>query len=196
MRTLSKLIFATTAGALLGTGANAETFNVTAEVSNTIALTETTPLDFGTLFIRRGLDSGGAAGAALVLGTDGTFSGTGTGAEGGAGTDIVSRVVSLGGSSPATLSVTGASAFANLTITLGTTTPLIHSSANPSLPTITLGTLTSNPTTAAGLTLDASGNGNIVIGATITASTVTGTTAGTAYADGTYTGTYAVSVSY
>ncbi|MDZ7923743.1 MAG: hypothetical protein U5M23_06715 [Marinagarivorans sp.] len=59
MNVLTKYIIATTAGALLATGANAATFNVTATVSSTIALAETTPLSLGTLYVARPTTAGG-----------------------------------------------------------------------------------------------------------------------------------------
>lgn len=105
MKTLTKYLVATTAGALLATGASAETFNVTAEVANTIALTETTPLSFGNLYVRRGTGAVTVGAGTLTLATTGSFTGTGTGDE----ATTTSRIVSLGGSSAGVLSVTGAS---------------------------------------------------------------------------------------
>lgn len=187
MNTFSKFVIATTAGALLATGANAETFNVTAEVANTIALTETTPLSFGNLYVRRGVGVG--AQATVTLTTGGTFTGTGTGAE----ATTPSRIVSLGGSTVGTLSVTGASPFAALTVTSNAApSALTHSSANPSLPTVAFNSITTLPAHNGTLTLDGSGNGDILVGGQITAAAP----GASAYAEGTYTGSYTVTVSY
>lgn len=189
MKTLTKYLVATTAGALLATGASAETFNVTAEVANTIALTETTPLAFGNLYVRRGTGAGTAG--TLTLSTTGAFTGTGTGNE----ATTFSRIVSLGGSSAGVLSVTGASPFASVTVTSNAApTDLIHSSGNPALPVVTFNSIVTDPVHNAALVLDANGDGDILIGGTMTAATAVA--AGTAYAEGTYTGTYVVTVSY
>ena len=189
MKTLSKYLVATTAGALLATGASAETFNVTAEVANTIALTETTPLNFGSLYVRRGTGAGAAA--TLTLTPAGAFTGTGTGAE----ATTVSRIVSLGSSTAGVLSVTGASPFASVTVTSNAApTDLIHPSGNPALPVVTFNAITTDPAHNAALALDAKGDGDILVGGQMTAASAAG--AGTAYAEGTYTGTYVVTVSY
>ena len=189
MNTLSKYLVATTAGALLATGASAETFNVTAEVANTIALTETTPLNFGNLYVRRGTGAGTAA--TLTLATTGSFTGTGLGTE----ATTVGRIVSLGGATAGVLSVTGASPFASVTVTSNATpTDLVHSSGNPSLPVVTFNAITTDPAHNAALVLDANGDGDILVGGQMTAATAVA--AGTAYAEGTYTGTYVVTVSY
>ena len=192
MNTLSKYLVATTAGALLATGASAETFNVTAEVANTIALTETTPLNFGNLYVRRGTGADGGGGpATLTLATTGSFTGTGEGDE----ATTLSRIVSLGGATAGVLSVTGASPFASVTVTSNAApTDLIHSSGNPALPVVTFDAITTDPAHNAALVLDANGDGDILVGGQMTAATAVA--AGTAYAEGTYTGTYVVTVSY
>lgn len=186
MNPISKYLIATTAGALLATGAHSETFDVSAEVVSTVALTETTPLNFGSLYIRRG--TAGVA-STLTLGANGTFTGTGQGTVGPTG----SRIVSLGGQTAAELTISGASPFTTLTIDTTTTgpTPLVHSSGNGTLPTIIVGALV---TDAVGgqITLDGNGDGTIRVGAPITTAAV-GTPA---YSEGTYTGEYTVSVSY
>lgn len=177
--------FALTAGvtALFSTGAHA--FDVTATVSNTIALTETTPLTLGNVYIKKGTGVGTAA--RLDLDPD-----TGLTSLGVTGT-VGSTFIGLGGSQAGVLSVSGAQAFGSLTVTHGALTDLTHSSGNPSIPPIDFTTLVSNPDDTETLTLDGTGSGQILVGGefTVAPSTATGT-----YQDGVYTGTYAITVSY
>lgn len=198
MKPISKYLIATTAGCLLSAGAHA--YDVTATVSNTITLTETTPLSLGSVFIRKGLDADGTTDstpAFIVLSpTTGDVTETAATADGDAG-DTISKFVSLGGAQAGVLSVSGAQAFGEVTITHDPTTPttnLTHESGNPSIPVIQFTTLTTSPADAATLTLDGTGAGDILVGGTFTA--VEAATAGTAYQDGVYTGTYSLTVSY
>lgn len=195
MRTFIKTLIATSAGTMLTAGAHA--FDATATVSNAITLTETTPMSLGSLFIKKGLDADAtttSTAAVLTLDQDaGSASTTTAGADGDAG-DILSNIVSLGGAQAGVLEVTGAQAFGSLTVTHGALTDLVHSGGNPAVPVIDFTTLTTTPAGGGTLTLDAAGSGQILVGGTFTAAVAA--TAGTAYQDGVYTGTYAITVSY
>lgn len=199
MRTFIKTLIATSAGTMLTAGAHA--FDATATVSNAITLTETTPMSLGSLFIKKGLDAqntGNGVGAILTLDQDaGTASTTTPGSDSAADIlagDIASNIVSLGGAQAGVLEVTGAQAFGSLTVTHGALTDLVHSGGNPAVPVIEFTSLLSTPGNTGTLTLDAAGSGQILVGGTFTAAVAA--TAGTAYQDGVYTGTYAITVSY
>ena len=203
MKNLTKLTLGALTLSFAAAQANAETFNATAEISNAISLTETTPFSIGTVFITKAdgtigdnADAGATDAAQINIDalTGAVTTGNGT-------TDTGDGAVTpLGGEQVGVLTVTGAAPFADLVITATAPTAandLVHSSANPAIPTINFLALTAiadDADNGGTLTLDASGNGNILIGGEFGASdraTFTGT-----YADGTYTGTYSVSVSY
>ena len=196
MKNMTKFLIAASASTLFTAGAHA--YNVTATVSSTIALTQTTPFTIGSVFIRKGLNADptatpGTLANIVIAPTTGVATATASSADADVG-DVVSKFVSLGGVTAGVLSVAGAQPFGQLTVTSGTPTDLTHSSGNPSLPVITFTAVTTSPATGAILTLDGTGAGQILVGGTFTA--VSATTAGSAYQDGTYTGTYAVTVSY
>lgn len=194
MKTFSKFLIATSAGTLLAAGAHA--FDVTATVSNTIALTETTPFALGSVFIRLHVDSDtDSTPAVLTVNPTTGAAATTAGTEADASPQQNSKFVSLGGVQAGVLTVAGAQPFGSLTVTHGTKTDLIHSSGNPSLPTIKFTTLTTSPIGGGTLTLDGTGGGQILVGGTFTAQEDT-STGGAAYQDGAYTGTYAITVSY
>jgi hypothetical protein len=194
MKTLTKYVIATSVGSLLAAGAHA--FNVTATVANTITLTETTPFTLGNVFVRLHVDTDTDSVPAYLTINPTTGAATTTaGTEADASPQQNSKLVSLGGVTVGVLSVSGAQPFGTLTVTHGTKTDLVHSSGNPALPTIKFTTLTTSPADAATLTLDGTGAGQIKVGGVFTAQEDTAT-GGNAYQDGTYTGTYAVTVSY
>ncbi len=187
MKTLSKYLCAVAAGTLLASGANA--FDVSATVSSTITVTETTPFSLGTLYVAASDGDGGTTAAATFVINPSTGATTATD---GAGADT-SKFVSLGGAQVGVITVTGAQAFGSVTVdSSATPTDLVHESGNPALPVIDFTTLTTSPADGATLTLDANGDGDILVGGTFTADD--STTA--AYADGVYTGTYDITVSY
>lgn len=195
MRTFIKTLIATSAGTMLTAGAHA--FDATATVSNAITLTETTPMSLGSLFIKKGLDAvntGNGVGAVLTLDQDAGSASTTTPGSDADGADTASNIVSLGGAQAGVLEVTGAQAFGSLTVTHGALTDLVHSGGNPAVPVIDFTSLLTTPANAGTLTLDAAGAGQILVGGTFTAAVAA--TAGTAYQDGVYTGTYALTVSY
>ena len=170
----------------------ADTFSTTATVSNTITLTETTPLNFGSLFAIVDPDDDDTTLASVTISPAGGMT---TGAATDCGVGKVSNIVPLGGHSAGQLDVTGAAAFTALTVTSGAgLVDLVHSSGSPTAAIFTLDTITTNPaTTTTGLT-DASGNLTITVGGTISAVQQGSYSSG--YLDGTYTGSYDVSVSY
>lgn len=202
MRHLKIALAPVIASSLVAGSVFAETFNASATVSNTISLTETTPFTFGSLFIKRGADadnqdagSGAIDPATLVVTPAGATTGS---VEDGDETDVPSKIVSLGGITVGVVSVTGAAPFGSLTVTSNATpTNLTHSSGNPALPPIVFSSIATSPANGSSLTLDANGDGNINVGGTIVASYVNGSaTVSTDYADGTYTGSYTITVSY
>lgn len=202
MKNLSKLSFGAIIVATAANFSHAETFNATAEISNAISLTETTPLSIGTVFIQKGdgtIGNGATGGDSDADSmTINPLTGAVTTSDG--FTDSDGNLIPLGGEQVGVLSISGAAAFADLNITATAPTAandLVHSSGNPAIPTINFLALTAiadDADNGAVLTLDGTGSGNILVGGTFGASdraTFTGT-----YADGTYTGTYTVTVSY
>lgn len=186
MNQFKKLALVAGVAALFSTGAHA--FDVTATVSNTIALTETTPLTLGNVYITKGAGAGVQARLDLDPDTSATTEGVA-----GAEATTPSKFIGLGGAQAGVLSVSGAQAFGSLTVTHGALTALTHESGNPSIPTIAFTDLITNPIDGGTLTLDGTGSGQILVGGqfTVAAPAATGT-----YQDGVYTGTYAITVSY
>jgi len=203
VKNVTKKLSGVTLGLMIAGGTvgivQADVFNATATVSSTISLVETTALDLGELYVtaRAGGQNAGSDGSAgtFRIETDGTIVATAgndtTGDHGIFATGHISKFVQIGTSTVGVITVTGASPFNTVTITHGSITPLTHSSANPALPTIEFTTLLTNPGNAATLLLDASGNGDILVGGFFTAGTST-----SAYADGVYTGSYEITVAY
>jgi hypothetical protein len=197
MKNLTKFLLAAGASTLLCSGAYA--YNITATVSNTITLAQTTPFTIGSVFVRQGVDIDATVGStpANIIINPTTSAATATAADADADVgDSISKFVSLGGAQAGVLSVTGAQPFGAVTVTSGSPTNLIHSSGNPALPVIIFSTVTTSPATAGTLTLDGTGAGQILVGGTFTAAEATTLGAVASYQDGTYTGTYAVTVSY
>lgn len=195
MKNVTKKLSGVTLGLMMIGGVHADTFNATATVSSAITLVETTPLDLGTLF----LPTTPAANCVLANVSDITISAVGAAAVIGAATNNCANadIVSLAPETPGVITVTGASPFGSVIVTSGTPTDLIHSSGNPSLPTIIFGSVVTNPLTANSLTLDANGDGAITVGGVFRLEDgAAENTTLTAYADGVYTGTYDISVSY
>jgi hypothetical protein len=185
MKNLTKTLIAVSAGALISVGANA--FDVTATVTNTITLTQTTPMTLGNVYLKKGVGAGAQAYVDLDPDTGALTSTVGAEAT------TPGKFVGLGGAQAGVLSVTGAQAFGDVTVNHGALTNLVHSSGNPGLPVIVFTSLDTTPADAALLTLDGSGNGDILVGGRFTSAAPA---AGGAYQDGTYTGTYAITVSY
>ena len=193
MKNLTKQISGVTLGLMMVGAVQADTFNATATVSSSITLVETTALDLGTLFLPTtpancaNTDEStltiSAVGAAAVIGV-------------GANNCANANFVSLAPETPGVVTVTGAAAFGTVTVTSGTPIALVHSSGNPALPTIEFTDVVTNPLTANTLTLDANGDGAITVGGVFTLNDSVVNAALTAYADGVYTGTYDIDVSY
>jgi len=201
VKNVTKKLSGVTLGLMIAGGSigivQADVFNATATVSSTISLVETTALDLGEIYVTAmpgGTNTVGTAGT-FRLATDGTVSSTAgaasTATHGIFASGHISKFVQIGSSTVGVITVTGASPFNTVTITHGATTNLTHSSANPALPVITFTTLVTNPDNAATLLLDASGNGDILVGGLFTAGQ-----SSSAFADGVYTGTYEINVAY
>jgi len=183
-----------TLGLMMAGAVHADTFNATASVSSTITLVETTALDLGTLFIPTQIVACDGANANLssffTVETDGSAGSV----TAGIGNCNTTDMVSLSSETPGLVTVTGASPFGSVTIDSNTaSTPMVHSSGNPSLPNITV-TIVTLPADGASLTLDANGDGGIIVGGDF--GPELGTSNVTAFADGVYTGTYDIDVSY
>ena len=73
-----------------------------------------------------------------------------------------------------------------------THTDFVHSSGNPALPVIMVTSSLTDPLSLNAVVLDANGDGPIGVGGSFQAEADNGT----AYADGVYTGTYDIDVSY
>jgi hypothetical protein len=157
--------------------AQADTFTATATVLNTITLTPTQDLTFGTLYAKSGGGSGDVETLTMTPGGIITYAGTGT----------TSKLISLGGQAPAIINISGMAA--STTVNVVTDNPVNLSTGNPAVATFVL-TVTDD-TSAGTVTTDASGNATIKVGGTIT----TQDTANT-YQNGVYTGSYDVTVSY
>lgn len=178
--TISRLaVAAAVSGAMAASSSvMAATYTASATVNNVITLTEITPLNFGSFAIA----TDGANAATLVLTELGTISAP-TNAAGDSFTP-------LGGHTAAQIDATVAP-FTAVTFTppvAGFT--LAHSSGNPALPLFTVSAIT---TSNVNPTADAAGTASLTIGGTLSpdATAIAG-----AYVDGTYNGTYDVTVSY
>lgn len=211
MKTLNKCLIAASCSLALTGQLNAETFTSTAEISNAISLTETTPFSLGSLFLVKcdgtegpidtvatpSVDADDNAAVITLSATTGSITIGATGANEAANT---CRAVSLGGEQRGVLSVSGGSAFTDVTITAvapTATSNLVHSAGNPVTPRINILSLTAlsdDGTLDTTLTLDGSGNGNIFVGGTFTPEDRVAATGN--YIDGSYVGQYEVSVSY
>ena len=120
MKNATKLALGALTLSVAITQVNAETFNATAEITNAIALTETTPFSIGTVFITKAdgtigddADAGATDAAQININalTGAVTTGNGT-------TDTSDGAVTpLGGEQVGVLTVTGAAPFADLIIT-------------------------------------------------------------------------------
>ncbi len=196
--TIKALAIAVGVTAASGT-AMADIFTATATVNSAITVTETTPLDFGTIVATTSSSTvATAAGTAtLEVSVNGTISvaeATGTAS---------ATITSLVDGAPAELTISGAPAFVTINVAEGTLNPMSHSSGAPAIPDFTITELqfdTSNAGTAAdgtegdatGVT-DGTGDMTIIVGATIQ---VPDDSNGTVFTDGTYSGDYEVLVTY
>ena len=167
MKNSTKISFGAFIVATAANFSHAETFNATAEISNAISLTETTPLSIGSVFIQKGDGTIGDGAPAGNTDADSMTIDPITGAVSTANgfTDSDGALIPLGGEQVGVLAVSGAAAFADLVITATPPTAandLVHSSGNPAIPTINFLTLNAqaddadNGTT---LTLDGTGAG-------------------------------------
>ena len=193
MNNLTKKISGVTLGLMMVGAVQADTFNATATVSSSITLVETTPLDLGTLFLpTTPANCANGDESTLTISSVGAAAVIAAGANNCANADFIS----LAPDTPGVVTVTGAAAFGTVTVTSGTPVALTHASANPALPTIEFTSVVTAPTTGNTITLDANGDGSIVVGGVFTLEDSVANAALTAYADGIYTGTYDINVSY
>jgi len=178
------------ASALLSGGAMAQetVSNATVDVTlqNSFTLTETTPMEFGTIVMF--CDTGANNTTTATLNTAGVFS---AGAVSGN-----ARVIDVDPAAPnprsqAVFDVTGAAPNSGLDVTLGGLTNLTCAACGGGNPAITLTSL-SNSSVNGVITTDNAGDATLNVGAVLT-------TLGSCpvqYADGLYQGTYDLTVSY
>ena len=189
-------------GALAVENAN---FNATVTVQNAFTLTNDSDLNFGT--IRASADTAGATSASITVSSNPATSATTLN-----GTDSI--IAELVAGSPATFSVSGASAFAYLTFDLTNATGDITSvSPAPagtaffkvsatSIRVLTCDNANTNldltdlTVTAGKLQVDGSGAATFSMGATLTTSNNTGDSTTLDYIDGEYSGTFEVTLEY
>jgi hypothetical protein len=195
MKFNSKLLFSLVAATCAATTIAAESVTSTATVvvQNAFVLTENQALSFGT--IRAKADTAGSTTASLIIPADGSaHSVTRT------GTIAQSNIIEITAGAPATYSVSSAAPLTNLTITLPTTA--IALTNNNSVASFTIGSFGAHITSgansgaaysASNLQTDANGAVNFSVGATLTTD---GSTPAADYTDGTFTGTYTITVSY
>lgn len=195
MKINSKLLISLVAATCTASAIAAESVTSTATVvvQNAFVLTENQALNFGT--IRAKADTSGSTTASLIIPADGSaHSVTRT------GTIAQSNIIEITAGAPATYSVSSAAPLTNLTITLPTTA--IALTNNNSVASFTMGSfgayITSGANSgsaysASNLQTDANGAVNFSVGATLTTD---GSTPAADYTDGTFTGTYTITVSY
>lgn len=195
MKINSKLLISLVAATCTASAIAAESVTSTATVvvQNAFVLTENQALNFGT--IRAKADTSGSTTASLIIPADGSaHSVTRTGAV------AQSNIIEITAGAPATYSVSSAAPLTNLTITLPTTA--IALTNNNSVASFTMGSfgayITSGANSgsaysASNLQTDANGAVNFSVGATLTTD---GSTPAADYTDGTFTGTYTITVSY
>ncbi|TPE54519.1 DUF4402 domain-containing protein [Maribrevibacterium harenarium] len=196
MKINSKLLISLVAATCTASAIAAESVTSTATVvvQNAFVLTENQALNFGT--IRAKADTSGSTTASLIIPADGSaHSVTRTG-----NSISQSNIIEITAGAPATYSVSSAAPLTNLTITLPTTA--IALTNNNSVASFTMGSfgayITSGANSgsaysASNLQTDANGAVNFSVGATLTTD---GSTPAADYTDGTFTGTYTITVSY
>ncbi|ADZ89351.1 DUF4402 domain-containing protein [Marinomonas mediterranea] len=168
------------------------TGNASVTVQNAFNLSETTALSFGT--IRATGDTAGTETAALQISSDGTSNNP-------TSTDSTAAAISvITAGNAAVFTIDSAAPSSNLTITLPSSAITLTSTLNDGLFSIDTfeATITSGPRdgtaySAGNLLTDSTGAVTFAVGATLT--TGTGATDG-AYDDGSYTGTYSITVDY
>ncbi|WP_371192761.1 hypothetical protein [Glaciecola sp. SC05] len=167
-------------------------------VQNAFDLTEVAPLDFGT--VRATVDSdptddtGSVSIASFTLGADGS---TGSVSLAGGATTVAALSVIANGT-PAEFAIANASPFTTINISSVTAFDLVNTGAAPGTAVFGVSSVifrevgaTANGTT---VTTDIGGAAGFTLGATL--STDDATSAQTNYADGTYSGTFVMQVSY
>ncbi|TDO97386.1 DUF4402 domain-containing protein [Marinomonas balearica] len=173
-------------------GAETATGNASVTVQNAFNLSETTALSFGT--IRATGDTAGTQTAELQISSDGTSNNPET-------TDSTAAAISvIEAGEPAVFTIDSAAPSSNLTITLPSAAIELTSTLNDGLfsiddfeATITSGPRDGTAYASGNLLTDDTGGVTFAVGATLT--TGTGAT-DAAYTDGTYTGTYEITVDY
>ena len=190
----SLVVLAMSAG-LFNLPAYATTVNIGASVTvnNTINVAFT-PMNLGTISATKD-DAAGAEIATMVLSPNPA---TAPVATNGATSDATMVVLSAG--SPATVTVSGAASNYALTVTLPAAPVTLSDPAGASTDTFTLDTFTKYATTEGnnhpiGTTTDATGNLVFNVGATLK-TVANGAAPKDLYDETTYTGTFAVTVSY
>lgn len=168
-------------------------YPVSGTVNNTVTIALTTPLALGDIALV-GFDATNAsmtAGAITITPAGLTSLSPGTAATDSAGiyaTGAISKFVPLGNQAGGVLDITGGADSG--VITIDTTAAVVDlDSGVPGAPTILISGVTTLP--AGTITLDASGAGTILFGATFTAEDST-----TLYPDGVYSGSVDIAVSY
>lgn len=155
-----------------------ESITVHTETSTSLNLTEDSVLDFGRL----AATAAPGVQASMVLATDGSIS---TSDNGGA------RLVAISGAAPGHISLQGAAALYDLTITVQATTIYLTHETLPGAPRFEISNFTTLPS-GTGRT-DNEGNLDILVGATLRTEDVT---PAEVYPDGNYSGTYVLTVEY
>lgn len=171
------------------------TYQVGADIQNAFQVAASTQLSFGTVTANYDDDTaGGASTSTLIIDTDGVVGGTNSGD---------SRIVSMGGATPAVFTITGANPGSTLSHATPSATTLAN--ANPSVSEVfDLGTYTfayANNDGAPIFTpvVGADGTLTITMGATLTTDSALADDApggAVAYTETTYTGTVTFDISY
>lgn len=158
------------------------TGTVTAVVDNSFVLAETTPMHFGTVVAI--CDTAGANQATLILSTAGAGAITNALPAQFVNVDTTARTQGV-------FDVTGAAPSTPLNVTLGAAVDLTCGACLGTPPALLLSALTDD-TGGGTVTTDALGAATIQTGATIS----TAATCGTQYEDGTYVGSFDITVAY
>ena len=187
------------------------TANAGVSVSNAFSLTETTPLDLGTFLVT--YKKAGAAGtndftqaAAITLKGDGTY-GTETASAGTAGDEADFVLIAPG--TPGEFNISGAAPNSPMTVDFPTTTNLVKLGDTTVFFTLVTtddgsdddvfvvdGPAAGQSFSGTNLITDATGQVSFAYGGTLSLPTALQDTAGTKFSDGTYTGTFDVTVTY
>jgi len=182
IKNLKLTAIAAVVGLATGGTVLADTFTATATVSNVITVTETTPLSFGTLSVIGGDVNDVAPTATLTVPNDGTADQINNVSQG-----TNAKITIISGVTPGVLQISGAAADSAISIAAGPKTTLAH----PTGPALDFTPEVGGPAAAFGATTtDAAGELTLYVGGALsTQETVT-------YIDGTYSGTYEVTLSY